>query len=100
MSEVASSILPWTVVVVFTAPVWLGLGWEIFEGWIRPQIISSKAIEQLAREMMQRYPDDPLGAAGREEHAAWYRSESYEQGKWRRVRKVLERQARLTDSSC
>jgi hypothetical protein len=35
------------------------------------------------------YPVASEEAAIIEEHAAWHRSYSYEQGKWRRVRKVI-----------
>jgi hypothetical protein len=94
-----SDLLFWAVVVVFASPIWLALGWEIVEGLIRPHLIPSKEIERLASETMQRYPDDPLGAAGREEHAAWYRSESYEQGKWRRVRKAIARRLSEKDNA-
>ena len=40
-------------------------------------------IDRLADDIMKRNPHDPEEAAFIEEHAAWHRSEGYEQGKWR-----------------
>lgn len=69
----------------------LALGWDVVEKFVRPGLIPEAEIARLADEIMSRYPDDPERAALIEEHAAWYRSQDYEQGKWRRVRKAIGR---------
>jgi len=51
-------------------------------------------IERLAAEIMQRSLGDPVEAAFVEEQNAWYRSETFEQGKWRRVKLELEKRLR------
>ena len=47
--------------------------------------------EAMADEVMRKHPEDPEEWAFMEEHAAWYRSHTFEQGKWHRVRKVIRR---------
>lgn len=70
-------------------PIVIGVSWAIVEGSIPPRFIPREDIEELADDIMRRYPADPEEAAFIEEHAAWHRSEDYEQGKWRRVRKAI-----------
>lgn len=69
----------------------IGIGWAVVEGAILPRLIPHAEIERLADEVMARHPDNPEHAAFIEEHAAWFRSRSAEQGKWRRVRKAIRR---------
>ena len=71
------------------APIVLGLGSVIVEGSIRPRLIPRATIARLAQDLIHRHPDAPEAAALLEEHAAWHRSESYEQGMWRRVRREV-----------
>jgi hypothetical protein len=59
------------------------------EDVILPRFIPRIEIDRLADSIMRRYPTNPEKAALREEHAAWYRSDGFEQGKWRRVRKAI-----------
>ena len=59
------------------------------EGSILPRLIPHKEIERLADDLIRQCPSDPQEAAFVEEHAAWFRSKSYEQGKWHRVRKLI-----------
>ena len=79
-----------TVLVVCTSPIWGSLLWFIYESYVRPARIPKREIDALADEVRRRSPDDPADAAFVEEQAAWYRSEMFEQGKWRRVRKCLD----------
>lgn len=83
--------LKWSAIMIALAPIVVGIGWGIVEGSVLPRLISRDEIERLAEDIIGRYPADPEEAAFIEEHAAWFRSESYEQGKWRRVRKTIRR---------
>jgi hypothetical protein len=82
-------VLKWALIALVLSPIVIGIGWGIVEGSILPRLISRAEIEHLADDLMRRYPADPEEAAFVEEHTAWYRSESYEQGKWHRVRKLI-----------
>jgi hypothetical protein len=83
--------LKWTAIAVALAPIVIGIGWGIVEGSVLPRLIPRDEIERLAEDIIGRYPADPEEAAFIEEHAAWFRSESFEQGKWRRVGKAIRR---------
>jgi hypothetical protein len=81
----------WILVVVCTAPIWGTLIWFLNELYIRPLLIPKAEIERLANELVRSHPADPAEAAFDEEQNAWYRSETFEQGKWRRVRRWIEK---------
>ena len=85
------NIIWWCIVGAVMSPIWGSLLWFICEGYIRPARIPKEEIEALAEEMRRRNPTDPEDAAFTEEQAAWYRSETFEQGKWRRVRRHLDK---------
>jgi hypothetical protein len=79
-----SGVIWWGIVIAGSSPIWGAFLWEVYEFRIRPLFIPCEEIDRLVEQMMRR--DDPEQAALIEEHAAWYRSDSFEQGKWRRVR--------------
>ncbi len=79
----------WVIVGVATAPIWGAFLWHAYEFRVRPLFIRHEEIEGLVAGMLER--DNPEEAAFTEEQAAWYRSDTFEQGKWRRVRKALRR---------
>ena len=87
-------IVWWIVIAVSTTPIWGSLFWFIYESYVRPARIPKSEIESLAHEMYRRNPRDPVDAAFTEEQAAWYRSDMFEQGKWRRVRTYLDSEER------
>jgi hypothetical protein len=82
-------IIWWGLVIVCTAPIWGTLIWFLNELYIRPMLIPKLEIERLAEEIMDRNLGDPVEMAFSEEQNAWYRGETFEQGKWRRVGKFL-----------
>ena len=84
-------IFGWILVIVCTAPIWGTLVWFLNELYVRPLLIPIAEIERLADELRRSHPDDPAAAALNEEQNAWYRSETYEQGKWLRVGQFLAR---------
>src|SRR5947209_5522270 len=87
----------WSLVALAASPIVIGVGWGLVEDMILPRFIPRTEIDRLADTIMRRRPTDPEAAAFAEEHAAWYRSEGFEQGKWRRVRKAIR--ARLDSSA-
>lgn len=85
------SLFWWVLMIVCTAPAWGTLIWFLNELYIRPQLLPKAEIEHLADELRLSHPADPVEAAFVEELNAWHRSETYEQGKWRRIRRQLKR---------
>jgi hypothetical protein len=72
-------------------PIWGSLLWEIWEGGIRPLFVPRKEIDVLSATMLARYADRAEEMAGIRENRAWLYSHSFARGKWRRVRKTIER---------
>lgn len=83
--------LKWLLIAAALSPIVLGIGWAIYEGSILPRLVPCAEIEAMADAVMRDHPDDPEEWAFMEERAAWYRSLSFEQGKWRRVRKEIRK---------
>jgi hypothetical protein len=92
--------LKWLLIVLAASPAVIGIGWSIVEGSILPRLIPREEIEATADDVMRRYPDNPEERAFIEEHAAWYRSLSFEQGKWHRVRKLIRKRLLSGNQSC
>lgn len=84
-------VLKWLLVGIALSPIVVGIGWSVYEGSILPRLIPNTEIAMLADDLMRRYPKNPEYAAFIEEEAAWFRSQSFEQGKWHRVREELRR---------
>jgi len=84
-------LLKWLLIAMAASPIVLGIGWAVVEISILPRLVPREEIEAMADEVMRKHPEDPEEWAFMEEHAAWYRSLSFEQGKWHRVRKVIRR---------
>ena len=79
-------IVWWGLMIICTAPIWGTLIWFLNELYIRPLLIPKAEIERLAEVLKLSHPTDPAEAAFNEEQNAWHRSETFEQGKWRRIR--------------
>jgi hypothetical protein len=84
----------WLLIALAFTPVFFALGLEVWEALIRPHLLPAADIDRLVAETMRRHPDDPERAAFREEAHHWRRSESFERGKWRRVRREIRRRVR------
>lgn len=91
-------VLKWLVIAAAASPVVIGVGWSVVEGSVLPRLVPRAEIEAMADAVMRDHADDPEEWAFMEEHAAWYRSHSFEQGKWHRVRKEIRR--RLLAGDC
>lgn len=91
--EVAEISL-WVVGVIALSPVWGALAWELWNGKIRPSFIPKYEIESEVHTLYDRYGDEAFDRACTEEHSAWHRSETYQQGRWRRIRREIMRRER------
>lgn len=72
------------------SPVVDAIGWEVWQGLIRPRLIPESEIAAIADELVLRYGDRAEEIAFINEDRAWRYSDSFEQGKWQRVRLKLE----------
>jgi len=79
----------WFIVIVCLFPIWGAVLWHAYEFSIRPCLIPKEEIDRLVMQVLAK--PDPDAAAFIEEYAAWHRSDTFEQGRWRRVRRELRR---------
>ena len=82
------------VSIICLSPIWGAFVWEVWQGVVRPAMITRDEINTKVDRLMLRDDGRGFEAACCEEHAAWYRSESFEQGRWRRIRKEIMRRER------
>lgn len=80
-----------TGLILFAGPIF---GWEFWQGSIRPRLMRRVVVTRLADELVAKYGDRADEMALTFAHRGWYDSDSFEQGKWRRVRKELQRRGR------
>ncbi len=92
MEHLTSSYAPFIGIAAFAAGAFLTVEWQ---GRIRPLLIPRAEIEQLADDLFDKHGDCAEEFAAMQEDRAWRYSQNFEQGKWRRVRKELERRSRL-----
>lgn len=92
MELLTSSYAPLVGVAAFAGAVFLSVEWQ---GRIRPMLIPRAEIERLAYDLIDKHGERAEEFAAMEEDRAWRYSHNFEQGKWQRVRKVLERRSRL-----
>ncbi|WP_457795977.1 hypothetical protein [Methylocystis sp. S23] len=79
----------WICMFLGAAPAMGAFLWHIWEFYILTRRVPREEIERLADEIMRKHANDPDYRAYVEEYAAWDRSNAFEQGKWRRVRKHI-----------
>lgn len=89
--DAVKDVLFWVAIGAATAPIWGAFLWELWDGGVRPWLIPRAEIDALSAAMLTRYGNRAEEMAFIEEDRAWRYSESFEQGKWRRVRKRIER---------
>ena len=90
MSTVKQALL-WIAIGALTSPIWGTLVWVLWQGTVRPRLIPRREMDALAAEMRARYGPRAEEAASAEENLAWRNSETFERGKWRRVRQRISR---------
>jgi hypothetical protein len=86
-----ASVPKWLLVGVALSPIWGAFLWELWARGIRPRLFPRAEIDALAAVMLAQHDDRAEEMAFIEEDRAWRYSDSFEQGKWRRVRKRIER---------
>lgn len=86
-----ASVLKWLLVGVALSPIWGAFLWELWEGDIRPRLVARAEIDAMSASMLSQYGDRAEEMAFIEEDRAWRYSDSFAQGKWRRVRKQIQR---------
>jgi hypothetical protein len=92
MELLTSGSAPYVGLVAFAGAVFLSVEWQ---GRIRPLLIPRAEIEKLVDELIEKHGERAEEFAAIEEDRAWRYSQNFDQGKWRRVRKELERRSRL-----
>jgi hypothetical protein len=88
--DVLKNVLGWAAIAAAAAPIWGALLWELVEGAVRPRLIPQAEINALSAVLLAKYGNGAEEAAFIVEDRAWRYSDSFEQGKWRRVRKELQ----------
>jgi len=83
-------IVVWLAVCAATAPAWGAGLWVLWQGIVRPHLIRRREVERLAALLIERYGDRAAVIAFAKEIGAWRDSDGFEQGKWRRVRRLIE----------
>ncbi len=84
-------IILWVMIGAVSAPVWGALLYALWQGVVRPRLISTEEIDRLAAELLESHGDRAADVAFADEYCAWRHSNSFERGKWRRVRQQIER---------
>jgi hypothetical protein len=77
--------------IVCLSPIWGAFVWVMWEGEIKPRLIPEPEIMALAVAHVARYGELAAKMAFIEEDRAWRYSDSFAQGKWKRVRQEIER---------
>jgi hypothetical protein len=81
----------WIIGGIATSPIWGTLLWHTWELSIRPRLIPVGNIKAVADDLVAKYGPRAEEIAFIEEDRAWRYSETFEQGKWHRVRRELWR---------
>ena len=90
MDTVKAAVI-WIVIAAAATPIWGALLWVLWQGSIRPRLIPRAEIDALAATIVARHGPRAGEVASAEEELAWRNSRPFERGKWRRVRKRIER---------
>jgi len=89
--DTAKEAVIWVGIATAASPIWGALLWVLWQGSIRPRLIPRAEIDALAATMVARHERRAEEVASAEEEQAWRNSRPFQQGKWRRVRKRIER---------
>lgn len=83
------AIVFWLAIGVATAPIWGPALWILWQGVVRPHLVPRREIERMATLLIEREGDRAEDVAFGEEYGAWRNSDSFAQGRWRRVRRLI-----------
>ena len=84
--DAGRDILWWVAIGLGTAPAWWALIWVVWNGTIRPRLIPATEIDAMASTLVAQWGDNAVEIASIEEDRARRYSDSFAQGRWRRVR--------------
>lgn len=90
--SISTDYLPFVAIAGFALAAFVSVEWQ---GRIRPMFIPRAEIKRMTDELLEKHGDCAEETAFIEEDRAWRYSQTFEQGKWRRVRKELERRSGL-----
>ena len=90
MGTVKQAVI-WVGIGAAASPIWGAILWLLWDGIVRPRLVPRTEIDALAAEMLARHGPGAEDVASAEEETAWRNSRPFEQGKWRRVLKRIER---------
>ena len=83
-------IVVWLALGAAAAPIW-GAGLSVlWQGVVRPHLIPRSEVQRSAALLIERYGERAGEVAFAREYAAWRDSNGFEQGKWKRVRRLIE----------
>ena len=74
------------ILTVTTVPIWGARALEVWLGVIRPRLNAQAEIDALAVDLLEQHGMRAAEMAFIEEDRAWRYSDSFERGKWKRVR--------------
>jgi hypothetical protein len=83
--------LSWIASFVIIVPLVVAVVWEVWESCIRVSRLPAREIVSLARELRQKHGIRAAEIAFINEDRAWRYSDSFERGKWRRVKRHLQK---------
>lgn len=87
----------WIIGGIATSPFWGTLLWHTWDLSIRPRLIPVRDIKAAADDLVAKYGPRAEEIAFIEEDRAWRYSETFEQGRWHRVRRELWRRYEAGD---
>mgnify|MGYP006921600374 CR=1 FL=1 len=94
MGQLLADYLPFVIFAVMIVAAGL---WHVWDFRIRPLIIPKTEIKAIADELIAKHGPRAEEIAYIEEDRAWRYCDTFQQGKWRRVRRELRRRQALTD---
>lgn len=87
-------IYGWALGILVLSPIWGAFLWHIWEAFFRPRLINREEIVAKADELWESDNKCAFDIACAEEHRAWHYCDSFEQGRWRRIREEIMRRER------
>ena len=80
--------------LVCLSPIWGALLWHVWDLHVRPRLISAAEVRALADDLIAKHGPRAEEIALIEEDRAWRYCETFQQGRWHRVRRELWRRQR------
>lgn len=87
---IRENLAAWAPWIAFAGLMLVGLVWMLWDLHVAPYLLPREDVEREADEIMANFAD-PADEAFQREWRAWHRCEGPEQGRWRRVRRIIQR---------